>query len=167
VSLSRWFSRSSQPQSGGEPWRLCDVWGLAASPWVAYVGEGGNLASRIDQHFVRRDSSVATGVAAATLNPDAVREVRWWEDASFDAKAARQAAELVAFRVLDPALRSRGGIGSDATALAADASFRDKMELLFRGEPAGVCRQPWIWDMETRIEQLENEVADLKKRLGG
>src|SRR4051794_39391074 len=76
--------------------------------WAAYVGEAGNLGSRIDQHFVRRDSSVATGVAAATLNPDAVRAVRWWEHAFFDDKVARQAAELVAFRILDPALRSRG-----------------------------------------------------------
>jgi hypothetical protein len=127
---------------------------------------GRQLASRIDQHFVRRDSSVATGVAAATLNPDAVREVRWWEHASFDAKVARQAAELVAFRVLDPALRSRGGIGSDARALAADAAFRDEMEVLFAGEPSGVFTLPWIWDMQTRIEQLENRLAELEKRLG-
>ena len=134
--------------------------------WVAYVGEGGNLASRIDQHFVRRDSSAATGVAAATLNPDAVREVRWWEHASFDTKAARQAAELIAFRVLDPALRSRGGIGSDAQALAAEAAFRHEMEALFESAPSGVFTLPWIWDMQTRIEQLEKRVAELEDRLG-
>jgi hypothetical protein len=36
---------------------------------VASVGEGGNLAERINQHFRRRDSRVAAGVAAATLSP--------------------------------------------------------------------------------------------------
>jgi hypothetical protein len=135
--------------------------------WVAYVGEGGNLAGRIEQHFVRRDSSVATGVAAATLNPDAVREVRWWQHPSFDTKVKRQAAELVAFRVLDPALRSRGGIGSEAKALAADPAFAHEMEALFLGQPTGIFTLPWLWDMETRIEQLEQEVANLKKRLDG
>src|SRR3954447_23265179 len=90
--------------------------GWAPRLWPAYVGEAGSLSGRIDQHFVRRDSSVATGVAAATLNPDAVREVRWWEHPSFEDKAQRQAAELVAFRVLDPALRSRGGIGTESKA---------------------------------------------------
>src|SRR5215218_2579111 len=106
--LKRWSQLPKKPavyaMYGGWPPRL----------WVAYVGEAGHLASRIDQHFVRRDSSVATGAAAATLNPDAVREVRWWEHASFAEKVERQAAELVAFDILGPALRSRGGIGPKA-----------------------------------------------------
>ena len=153
--LKRWNQLPKRPavygMYGGWPPRL----------WVAYVGEGGNLAGRIDQHFVRRDSSVATGVAAATLNPDAVREVRWWEHASFDEKVSRQAAKVVAFGVLDPALRSRGGIGQESKTLAADPDFRQEMEALFGGDPAGVFRLPWIWDMESRIEHLEGQVAEL------
>ena len=158
--LRRWGQLPKRPavyaMYGGWPPRL----------WVAYVGEGGNLASRIDQHFVRRDSSVATGVAAATLNPDAVREVRWWEHTSFEDKTERQAAELVAFSVLEPALRSRGGIGPESKARAAEDGFREEMRALFSGEPAGIFRLPWIWDMETRIEQLEAEVAELMRRVG-
>jgi hypothetical protein len=69
--------------------------------------------------------------------------------------------------VLDPTLRSRGGIGAESRALSADADFRAAMESLFRGEPAGVFRLPWIWDMATRIEQLERQVAELARRLGG
>src|SRR3954447_22051073 len=106
--------------------------GWAPRLWPAYVGEAGSLSGRIDQHFVRRDSSVATGVAAATLNPDAVREVRWWEHPSFEDKAERQAAELGAFRVLEPALRSRGGIGPESKARAEEPGFSEEMEALFK-----------------------------------
>src|SRR5436305_11267615 len=118
---------------GGWPRRL----------WVAYVGEAGSLAKRVDQHFVRRDSSVATGAAAATLNPDAVREVRWWEHPSFEDKVARKAAELIAFDVLDPALRSRGGVGAESQDYSKKERFRDEMKSVFKGAPTGVFKLPW------------------------
>jgi len=51
---------------------------------VAYVGIGANLQQRLNQHFIRRDSSVATGTSAAGINPDYVTEVTWWIDASFE-----------------------------------------------------------------------------------
>ena len=89
---------------GGEPPRT----------WVAYVGVAGDLAQRLLQHFVNRDSSVVTGASAAGINIDHVRYVRWWEHPEFEHKAAREAAESVAFEVLNPVLRSRGNVTAAA-----------------------------------------------------
>ena len=50
---------------------------------VAYVGIAGKLKQRIQQHLVRRDSSVTTGVSAVSLNPEHVTKVSWWEHQSF------------------------------------------------------------------------------------
>lgn len=92
--------------------------------YVAYVGVAGRLKSRIIQHLVRRDSSVTTGTSAVVLNPDYVTEVRWWEHPDFAERHVLEAAELVAFDVLDPALRSRGGIPARAKELYAAEAFR-------------------------------------------
>lgn len=86
--------------------------------YVAYVGKGDVLRRRINQHLLLRNSSVSTGTTATALIPDHVREVVWWEHARFVESVVLQAAELVAFDVLEPALRSRGGIGAHAAALA-------------------------------------------------
>jgi hypothetical protein len=79
--------------------------GQDRSRYVAYVGLGSKLRSRVEQHLVRRDSSVTTGVSAVSLNPDFVSEVRWWEHPDFEKQDVLEAAELIAFDVLEPALR--------------------------------------------------------------
>ena len=53
-----------------------------------------------------------------------------------------------------------------ACVLAGDDSFRAEMETLCNSEPAGVFKLPWIWDMEARIEKLEEQGAELLSRLG-
>ena len=58
--------------------------GQGRSRYVAYVGLGSKLRSRVEQHLIRRDSSVTTGVSAVSLNPDFVTEVRWWEYPAFE-----------------------------------------------------------------------------------
>jgi hypothetical protein len=63
---------------GGEPPRT----------WVAYVGTAGDFNRRMLQHFINRDSSVVTGTAAAGINIDHPRYVRWWEHPTFDTDAA-------------------------------------------------------------------------------
>ena len=93
------------------------LYGGEGRRYVAYVGLGGNLRQRIEQHLIRRDSSVVAGIQAVGLRADHVRQVDWWEDAGFSDDVRLQAAELVAFDVLEPALRSRGGIAEAARAL--------------------------------------------------
>src|SRR2546426_281857 len=88
---------------------------------VAYVGIASkSLKDRITQHLVRRDSSVTTGVSVVSLNPDLVRRVDWWLHPRFTDSVALQAAEVIAFEVLDPVMRSRGGIGKAAGTLAQE-----------------------------------------------
>ena len=105
--------------------------------YVAYVGVAGELRNRVLQHLVKRNSSVATGTSAVILNPDYVTELKWWEHPDFTERYIMEAAELVAFEIFDPALRSRGIILEQAKQLSEDRSFQDKMRLLFQGQPTG------------------------------
>ena len=132
---------------------------------VAYVGLGDALKRRVYQHLVYRDSSVATGTSAAALNPDYVTEVRWWEHPNFSERHVLQAAELVAFDILDPALRSRGAIQEKAKELYADEKFYENMMALFQGEPTGRLVIPTLQDALERIAELERRLDDLGKRM--
>ena len=134
--------------------------------YVAYVGIAGKLRNRVVQHLVRRDSSVATGTSAAMLNPDYVTAVWWWEHPEFVEKHVLQAAELVAFDELGPALRSRGAVQKKARELYADQGFRGKMHSLFSGEPAGRLIIPTLQDALERIADLERRASELERRLG-
>ena len=84
------------------------IGGRGRSGDIAYVGKTGNLRRRLDQHLIKRNSSVATGTSAVVLNVDQIKEVRWWLNPEFYDDNIREAAELIAFDVLQPVLRSRG-----------------------------------------------------------
>src|SRR3954447_2310763 len=99
--------------------------------YVAYVGIGDDPRRRVTQHLVDRNSSVTTGTGAVGLHPDHVRSVEWCEYTSFSNRIELAAAELVAFDMVEPALRSRGGIPAEARDRAADDSFRATMIELF------------------------------------
>jgi hypothetical protein len=132
--------------------------GQGRSRYVAYVGLGSKLRGRIEQHLVRRDSSVTTGVSAVSLNPDYVTEVCWWEYPDFAKQECLEAAELVAFDVLEPALRSRGGITDRAKQLYQDDAFREEMMAIFSGEATGCLR---IRSLSQAWEQID----DLAERI--
>jgi len=139
--------------------------GRGRGVYVAYVGIADALKRRVMQHLVNRDSSVATGTSAVGLNPDYVTEVQWWEHPDFGERHVLEAAELVAFEVLDPALRSRGAISKRAQQLHADESFREKMRTLFLGEPTGRLVIPTLQDALERIAELERRLTALEGRL--
>ena len=139
--------------------------GLPPRPRVVYVGQAGNLAQRLAQHLERRDSSVTTGASAVGLNVDYVTQVAWWLHRDFGDKKRRLAAELVAFRVLDPALRSRGGISQAAWDMAEDGQFASEMEGLFRGDPTGIYRPPSLSDLADRVERIEQTLRKLEALL--
>ena len=133
---------------------------------IAYVGVGEKLKRRVRQHLVRRNSSVTTGVSVVTLNPELVSEVHWWEHPEFAQRHVLQAAELVAFEVFNPSLRSRGTPSEPAREVYEDEAFRAGMMDLFRGEPAGRLVIPTLEDALERIAALEQRVAELERRLG-
>ena len=123
------------------------------------------MKRRVAQHLINRDSSVTTGTSPAGLNPDHVTQVRWWEHPDFASKDALEAAELVAFSVLDPVLKSRGAISERAKELQSDAAFVRKMRSLFSKEPTGHLYIPTLEDAMERIADLESRIVDLEKRL--
>jgi hypothetical protein len=133
--------------------------------WVAYVGIAGNLQGRLIQHFVRRDSSVVTGSSAVGVNIELVTHVNWWEDQKFSDDDHRHAAEMVAFDVLDPALRSRGNTRRTARDLAADPSFRDAMSRLFAGQPSGQFVPPRLGQVAVDVRELTERVRRLEQKL--
>jgi hypothetical protein len=133
---------------------------------VAYVGVADKLKQRITQHLLRRDSSVVTGVAVVSLNPDLVSQVAWWEHPSFTDRICLEAAELVAFDVLEPTLRSRGASQANAGRRSADAAFAAQMRAVFSGEPTGTLAMPTLQGALERIAALELRLAALETRLG-
>jgi hypothetical protein len=132
---------------------------------VTYVGTAGKLKPRIIQHLIRRDSSVTTGTSAASLNPDYVTNLSWWEHQDFEDTEKLKAAEMVAFDVLNPVLRSRGAANKSALQLISDKTFYEKMEVLFESSPTGNISFPSLSDTLKRINELENRIQILEASL--
>jgi|SRR5271156_5846189 len=137
----------------------------------AYVGLAGRLRQRIKQHLISRDSTVTLETAPIRLNPEALTEVRWWTHLSFKRKRVLRAAELVAFEVLDPGLRSRGFPEGRALLLSKKKSFRQRMTALFRAKPSGkmplhtsesLAEQ--VVDLELRVSSLEQKMRPIKRQ---
>jgi hypothetical protein len=132
---------------------------------VAYVGQAGKLRDRLQQHLVRRDSSVTTGAAVVSLNPDLVRAVEWWEHKRFLEPAALGAAELVAFDVLDPILRSQGRPLASARSLYAEMRFREEFQQLFSGPPSGNLVIETMAGLSARVQSLEARLGTVEREL--
>ena len=139
--------------------------GAGKGSHVAYVGTTKVLKSRIIEHLVKRDRSVATGTTAVVLNPEYVTEVKWWKRTEFDELRYRQAAELVAFDVFKPTLKSRGRTKKESRQLYEDVKFREKMRDFFTGEPTGHLTIRTLQDALAMIEDLELRMIELEKRI--
>ena len=105
--------------------------------YVAYIGIGDNLRRRVTQHLVNRNSSATTNTGAVRLHPSHISAVEWWEHPRFGDRDDLAAAEIVAFDVLEPTMRSRGGITATAKQRANHEAFRGEMTALFAGDPTG------------------------------
>ena len=115
---------------------------------------------------MRRDSSVVTGTSAVGINIEHVRYVQWWESDLLTDDNARHAAELIAFELLDPALRSRGAPRREAIQLRADPGFRRSIEQLLEAAPAGRLVPPRLTDLASRLDDLELRLARVEELLG-
>jgi hypothetical protein len=133
--------------------------GTGSRRYVAYVGVADNVRQRIRQHLLSRSSSVVTGVAAVSLNPALVTMVEWWEHDSFQHPVNLKAAELVAFKTLDPVLRSRGNVPEHVEALARDPAFVREMQELFASEPGGRFVRTSLEEVLNRISALDARIA--------
>lgn len=132
--------------------------------WVAYVGIASNLHRRLEQHVIRRDSSVVTGTSAVGVNIEHVRYIDWWTSDLLDNDDTRHAAELVAFDLLNPALRSRGRPRQVALVLAEYDKFVQQVRELLTSPPAGRLLLPTLAGLAGRVRELEARVAALEGR---
>jgi hypothetical protein len=144
---------SEAPKSPGI-YALCA--GHGKRRYVAYVGLAKNIQQRLRQHLVRRDSSIVTGASAVSLDPDKVTEVRWWVHPLFDRYMPE--AEIVAFRVLDPVLRSRQQVSPPVEYVANRDDFRQEIEKVLSGPPTGRLEIPTYEDVVRRVAELEQKV---------
>lgn len=130
------------------------------------MGIADRLRNRIEQHLVRRDSSVATSTSATGLNPDYVTELRWWSHQKFADRRALEAAELVAFDIFNPTLRSRGNITGRARELCNQKGFKEEMKELLEHEATGQLIFQTLQDVLDRITRSEERITALEKQLG-
>ena len=137
------------------------VYAFHGSRYVAYVGIAGRLKQRIIQHVIRRDSSAAVATSAIILNPDQLSGLNWWEHPAFNKTVHLKAAELIAFEILNPALRSRSGTDKAGHRLAGDGKFSEEISALFHGPPTGSISFPSLVDAMDRIGKLEEQVKKL------
>lgn len=143
-----------------EPGMYCLLGREGRGTYDAYVGISNNIRSRLEQHLVRRDSSISTGVSAATLQPDHVVGVVWWIDDVFHGAAHLEAAELIAFEIIQPTLRSRGRVRAAARALFEDEAFRAQVEGIITTRD-NIVVFPSISDLRREVDNLRRIVEDL------
>ena len=129
----------------------------------SYIGLSNKLRESVSQHLLKRDSSVATGASAISLNPDKIAECHWWIHESFGAREYLEAAELIAFERFNPTLVSRGSPSTKALDISNNEDFKKQMEKLFSNVPSGYIK---FYDLSwavNKIKELENEILELKK----
>lgn len=147
------FSLSSIPKTAG-------IYAMYyRSGGVAYVGLSKSLRDRIRDHMTYHNR-----VSATVLNPDNVCCICWWFNPKFSERAYLEAAEVVAFEVLNPSLRSRGKITDRAKAILADQKFHDEMTCLFDGTPSGVFHPKTLDNLVDLVLELRDRVSELEKQ---
>lgn len=110
-------------------------------------------------------SSVTTGTSAVSLNPLYISALSWWEHPRFDKTVGLKAAELIAFEVLNPVLRSRAGLDVAGQELINDQQFAGAMRELLSAEPTGRVTFPTLSEAFRRIETLEKKLERIEKLL--
>jgi hypothetical protein len=91
-----------------------------------------------------------------------VTNLSWWEHPDFKESEKLKAAELVAFEILNPVLRSRGAINRSALHWLSDKAFYKKMKGIFEGNPTGNISFHSLSDAFERINELEKRVHQLE-----
>jgi hypothetical protein len=147
-----------------EPGIYCLLGHSERGAYPAYVGKASRLQIRVSQHLEYRNSSVTTGASAASLKPELVAGCQYWTHADFADAATLAAAELVAFDVLQPVLRSRGGLNQAADALRMSKQFNEWARKLLT-KPSGEVRFRSISELSAVLRSLEERIVALEIEL--
>jgi len=133
--------------------------------YVAYVGFAHHLKQRVVKHLIGRDNSNENGFSAISLNPNQLTRLEWWEHPSFDKTINMKVAAMVAFEILQPALRSRARDDNVGKLTIHDDSFVISMQELFKGPATGSVDMFSFSDALRRIDLLEKRVHQLEAKL--
>ena len=90
----------------------------------SYIGLSNKLRESVSQHLLERDSSVATGASAISLNPENIAECHWWIHESFGIREYLEAAELIAFERFNLTSVSRVTPSTRALEISNDEVFK-------------------------------------------
>ena len=127
-----------------------------------YVGETDNLRRRISQHLVKRDSSVTMEGSPVKIDPAYVKKVDWWEHQDFKDPIKRGGAELIAFGMLNPRLRSAGKVKNGSLKISKDKVFCERMSAVFNGSPSGRMDIMTLEEAVVLLFKLEERLAILE-----
>jgi len=139
--------------------------GKKGNKFVAYVGIADKLRQRISQHLIRRDSSITTATSIVSLNPDYITGIQWWTHNDFNERSSLEAAEVIAFELFNPILRSRDKLAERAKLLLEDEKFQTSMKKLFSGEPSGSMEFLDFQDLVDKVLKMEGDLCELTDRL--
>ena len=128
-----------------------------------YVGKSGKLKTRVRDHLVLQISTVASGTAGASLNIENLTKLRWWTHSNFFDEAFLDAFETIAFSILNPQLRSRGGRLTSGSTYTEDPSFNDLVQNVLN-EPSGVVELLSYGKLYQKIQELEERISQLENR---
>jgi len=132
---------------------------------AVYIGISTNLRNRIRQHMIRRDSSVTTKTSAVRLNPDYIEVIKWWVNDKFEDKVVLEAAELVAFDVFNPVLRSKGSVSLEAKKLYKKEKFKSEIKSILLDKQSGYLHFPDLNNVLSKIDKLKMRVDNLEERI--
>jgi len=128
-----------------------------------YVGKSGNIKNRIRDHLILRISTVTAGFTATSINVENLTRVRWWTDEKFGDGDYLDAAETLAFQILNPVLASRGGRLKTNSEFLDDPEFVEEVENIINN-PEGEMEllsharlYQKIIELEERLSNLENQ----------
>jgi len=130
-----------------------------------YVGISTNLRNRIRQHMIRRDSSVTTKTSAVRLNPDYIEVIRWWVNDKFEDKIVLEAAELAAFDVFNPVLRSKSSVSREAEKLYQQKKFKSEIKSILLEKQSGELHFPDLSKVLGKIDRLKMRVDRLEDKI--
>ena len=128
-----------------------------------YVGKSGKLKTRVRDHLVLQISTVASGTAGASLNIENLTKLRWWTHSNFFDEAFLDAFETIAFSILNPQLRSRGGRLTSGSTYSEDPSFSDLVQNVLN-EQSGVVELLSYGKLYQKIQELEERISQLENR---
>jgi hypothetical protein len=160
IMSMRDFSSIQELPKSPAVYALCA--GDRVNDFVVYVGISSNLRSRIYQHLIMRDSSAVVESAPVQINVDSISSLKWWQHDDFQSRDRLEGAEIVAFEVLKPTMRSRGGVSASGQKQSTKSVFRDEMLRLFHSTATGSLKFPNIRDLARKLSELERRIDELE-----